>query len=149
MSTNFESPTSHAPTQGPDASPATSSPMSPAPAMVSAAGRPVDRETFAIGVLAVTAAVMFVGLMLSWGPPRTALAIGQNASGGDWLMLTQQVTNQQEAVWVIDAASERIIVFGYDFSRRSLLPLDGFDLRNLPQRDQPAGTPAPGGRRRP
>ena len=103
----------------------------------------VDRESFTIGVLGIPAALLFVGLMLTWGKPQRAYAIGQNASGGDFVMLTQQFTNTQESLILIDAAAERLIVYGYDYSRRVLLPVDGFDLRNLQKRPeaQPPSTP--------
>lgn len=111
------------------------------------ATRPVDRETFTMGVLGVTAVLLFVGLMLSWGQPQRAYAIGQNASGGDFVMLTQQFTNMQESLIVIDAAAERLIVYGYDYSRRTLMPMDGFDLRNLQKRPEAVQTPPPNRRR--
>lgn len=108
----------------------------------------LDRQTFTIGVLVLTAAVLLVGLLATPGRPQRAFAIGQNASGGDFLMLTQQLTNSQEALVVIDAAADRMIVYGFDFSRRTLLPIDGFDLKNLQKRGAPAAAPPPGGSRR-
>jgi hypothetical protein len=94
----------------------------------------VDRRSFFAGVLTITAAVLLVGCFLSLSRPRTAYAIGMNAAGGDYVVVTQQVSESQEAVLVIDAAAERLAAYGYDFSRRVLLPLDGFDLRNLQRR---------------
>ena len=94
----------------------------------------LDRNTFLAGVLSISAAVLAVGCALSLSRPGTAYAIGMNASGGDYVMVTQQVSESQEAVIVIDSAAERMAAYGYDFSRRVLLPLDGFDMRNLQRR---------------
>ncbi len=92
--------------------------------------RPIDEKSLAIGVLAVTACVLFVGLLLVGSQPRAAMAIGQNDSSGDFKMLTQQVSNSTEVLVVIDAASQRMNLYRLDFSRRELqlvqpnIPLD-------------------------
>ncbi|MGE3182102.1 MAG: hypothetical protein AB7N71_10760, partial [Phycisphaerae bacterium] len=98
----------------------------------------LDRQALTIGVLSITAAILFVGVILSLSQPTTAHAIGMNASGGDYVMLTQQLTDSQEAIIIIDSAAEKIAVFGYDFSRKVLIPIDGFDLARL-RRELPPG----------
>lgn len=96
----------------------------------------IDAGTFAIGVLSVTAAVLFVGLLLITSAPPAALAIGTSDRSGDYIMVTQQLTSSQEGVVVIDAATKRMILYAFDFNAKALRVLDGFELNQLrlPQR---------------
>lgn len=90
----------------------------------------LDRQTFAIGVLSVTACVLLVGwLLLAFTPP--AHAVGQLDRGGDYIMLTQQVSSSQEGIVIVDAASKRMIIYAFDFNNKNLVILDGFDLGRL------------------
>jgi len=88
----------------------------------------LDGKTFAIGVLSITACILFVGLLLISMQP--AYAIGQNDRSGDYLILTQQLTNSQEGVIIIDAASRQMTVYALNGSNRQLqvlqqnIPLD-------------------------
>ncbi|TWT46246.1 hypothetical protein RAS1_26950 [Phycisphaerae bacterium RAS1] len=96
----------------------------------------IDTRTFAIGVLSLTAVVLFVGLMLISAAPQPALAIGTSDRAGDYVMITQQLTQSQEGVVIIDAASRRLILYAFDFNAKALRVLDGFELNQLrlPQR---------------
>ncbi len=98
----------------------------------------VDTRTFTIGVLSVTATVLFVGLMMLMMQPPTANAIGMNDRGGDYIMCTQQLTTSQEGLLVIDAAAERMILYAYDFNQRRMQMFDGFELNRLLKRPPPA-----------
>ncbi len=103
-------------------------------------GNQVDGKTFAIGVLSVTACVLFVGLMLVSTPaaaPTAAYAIGQNDRGGDYIMLTQQVSNTNEAVVVIDAAARWMIVYLFDYNDKTLEILERVPLSQLPKPQEP------------
>ena len=89
----------------------------------------IDSKTFAIGVLGVTACILFVGLLLvTMLPP--AYGIGQTDRGGDYIMVTQQLTNSQEGVIIIDAASRQMTMYALNASNRQLhiiqqnIPLD-------------------------
>ena len=93
--------------------------------------RSVDVRTFAIGVLSVTACVLFVGLLLVASQPSPAYGIGQNDRGGDYVMLTQQLTSSNEGLIVVDAAAQKMILYGFDFNRKSLRIVDGFNLERL------------------
>lgn len=79
----------------------------------------LDGKSFAIGILSVTACVLFVGLLLMGNEPA-ARASGQNDRAGDYLMLTHQIDQSVEGVLVIDAAAKMGIVYGYDYNRRSV-----------------------------
>jgi hypothetical protein len=96
--------------------------------------RPVDGQTFAIGVLSVTACVLFVGLLLLMvQPPQPAYAMAMNDRGGDYILCTQQLSTSTEAVIVIDAAAKRMIVYAFDYNNRTLEILEGIPLDRLPR----------------
>jgi hypothetical protein len=54
-----------------------------------------------------------------------------NDRSGDYVMATQQLTSSSEGIIVIDAAAKRMIVYGFDYSRKQLVPLDGFEFSQL------------------
>jgi hypothetical protein len=104
--------------------------------------RPIDNKAFAIGILSVTAAILLVGFVLVTAFPRPALATGQNDRSGDYVMLTQQISNSVEAVIVIDAASQRMCMYGLDLGTKQLRLLQrDFPLDRLPgsQEERPGG----------
>jgi hypothetical protein len=87
----------------------------------------LDGQTFAIGVLALSACVLFVGFMLLVRQP--ALAVGQADRAGDYKMLTQHVATNRELLLVLDAAAKQMITYEFDISQKkleivALLPLD-------------------------
>ncbi len=82
--------------------------------------RPLDTQTFAIGVLSVTACVLLVAFLLVGEAPRPAWASGQGDRGGDYLLSTVQLSESVEAVAVIDAASKLMNVYSYDYNRKSI-----------------------------
>lgn len=104
-------------------------PNQPAPQTPSA-GAVVDGQTFTIGVLSVTACVLLVGFLLVTLMPRTASAIGTSDRGGDYIMVTQQLSNSTEGVVIIDAAAKRMNLYVLDLSSKQLkllqnnIPLD-------------------------
>lgn len=105
---------------------------------------PLDARTFAVGVLSVTACVLLVGILLLSATPRAALATGQMDRAGDYLMLTQQISNSEEAVVVIDAASQRMSLYFLDPNTRKLVAIQqGLPLDTLPtgRRDGGRGRP--------
>ena len=78
----------------------------------------LDRQTFAIGILCITACVLFVGLLLVSQQP--VLAMGMNDRGGDYIMCTQQIAANSEAVVVIDGAAKQMILCQLDFNTRRI-----------------------------
>lgn len=93
----------------------------------------IDGRTFAIGVLSITACILLVGLLLIGMTPKPAYAIGQSDRGGDYIMLTQQLSNSQEGVVIIDAASRQLMMYAFNGSNRQLQVLQGpIDLTTLP-----------------
>lgn len=94
--------------------------------------RPLDGKSLAIGVLAITACVLFVGFVLVLNTPA-AYGIGQLDRGGDYVMLTQQISTSNEGIVVVDAGSNRMVLYGFDFNQKRLTLADGFDLSRLRQ----------------
>ncbi len=115
----------------------------------------IDGKTFGIGVLSITACILFVGLMLlpAPAPVQPAYGIGQNDRGGDYIMVTQQISigsATKEGVVVIDAAAKQLIVYAYDISRKQLDIIAQVPLDQLPKpRPDAAPNQQPPGRRRP
>lgn len=93
--------------------------------------RVLDAKTFAIGVLAVTACVLFVGFLLVTMTPRPAYAIGHLDRNEDYIMLTQQVSNSTEALLIIDAAVKQMNVYGLQ-GQKDLRLLQRIRLDRLP-----------------
>ncbi len=91
----------------------------------------LDAKALAIGVLTITACILFVGLILINQSP--AYAIGMNDRGGDYIMLTQQLSDTTEGIVVIDAAAKQMIVYEYDYNNRSLDILRQVPLDQLPK----------------
>ncbi|MBU0638250.1 MAG: hypothetical protein KKB50_05240 [Planctomycetes bacterium] len=91
----------------------------------------LDGKTFAIGVLSITACILFVGFLLLSLTPPTAHAIGQSDRGGDYIVLTQQLTSSNEGLIILDAASKRMILYGFDYNKKAFAILDGYALDNL------------------
>jgi hypothetical protein len=107
----------------------------------------LDGKTFAIGVLAVTATVLFVGLMLLM--TRPAQAIGLSDKAGDYKMLTQQVSRSKEVVVVLDSAAKRAILYDFDYSNKRLEIAEYIPLDEAPTPPPEAEVQQPQRRRRP
>lgn len=105
----------------------------------------IDPKTFAIGVLSITACILFVGFLLISSTPTPAYAIGQSDRGGDYIMLTQQLTSSNEGLIIIDAASQRLHLYAFDFNRKALVLLDRKPLDRLRGVRQPEGEAPRGG----
>lgn len=87
----------------------------------------LDGKTFAIGVLTVTATVLFVGVLFLI--TRPAYGFGLSDCAGDYKMLTQQISRSKELVVVLDAAAKRAVLYDFDYSNKRLeiakvIPLD-------------------------
>jgi hypothetical protein len=104
----------------------------------------LDVKTFAIGVLSLTACVLFVGFILVCMTPRAALAIGQNDRGGDYIILTQKLSSSQEGIVVIDAASQQMTLYAFNYSRKELeIAQQNIPLRKLPGAREEGGARNP------
>jgi hypothetical protein len=108
----------------------------------------IDGKTFAIGILSVTACILFVGLLFVSQPP--ALGFGMSDRGGDYIMVTQIISNSDETVDIIDAAAKQMVVYRFDYNNKTLNILRNVALDQLPKpgRDREAPARPQGGGRR-
>lgn len=113
--------------------PRTSQTQAPAGSAASAPAAALDRETFTIGLLGVTAVVLFVALVLLAGQPPRALGMGTLDRAGDYILITQQLSNSQEGVVVIDAASKQMNLYALDNTNKQLRVIN----RNIPLEQLP------------
>ncbi|HWL94150.1 MAG TPA: hypothetical protein VNT79_11515 [Phycisphaerae bacterium] len=91
-----------------------------------------DNRNFIIGVLSVTATILFVGLLIVTSTGQNqAMAIGQIDRGGDYILVTGQFTENTELVYVVDAASRRMISYSYETSTRDFVLWDAIDLARI------------------
>lgn len=97
----------------------------------------VDTRTLMMGVLSITACILFVGLMLIVIQPRPAYGIGQLDRAGDYIMLTQQISNSQEVCIIIDTASRQMAMYMYNASNRQIQRLQNIPLSEMPSDKQP------------
>jgi hypothetical protein len=95
----------------------------------------IDGKTFAIGVLSITACILLVGFLLVTMQP--VYGIGETDRGGDYIMLTQQLTNSQEGVIIIDAASRQMTLYALNGSNKQLQILQ----QNIPLDQLPGSRP--------
>ncbi len=106
----------------------------------------IDTRTFAAGVLGITACILFVGLMFLASTP--AGAIGMSDRGGDYIMLTQQLSSTTEGIVVIDAAAKQMIVYGFDYNNKTLEIIRRVPLDQLPKPRERVAPPTTPSRRR-
>jgi hypothetical protein len=95
----------------------------------------IDGKTFAIGVLTVTACILFIGFLLVGNAAiRPAYGFAMNDRGGDYILMTQQLSNSNESLVVIDAAAKRMIVYVFDYNDKALEILTPpVDLSQMPK----------------
>ena len=94
----------------------------------------IDNRSLAIAVLSVTACILLVGLLVVTSLPSTAHAIGQTDRSGDYIMLTMQLTNSQEGVIIVDAASRQMSMYALNGANKRLQLIHGnIDLNTLPK----------------
>jgi hypothetical protein len=107
---------------------------------------PLDAKLFAIGVLSITAGVLFVGFMLVTQQP--AYAIGMSDRSGDYILATQQLSTTSEGIVVVDAAAKRVIIYEFDYNNKVLNILRQIALDQLPKpRESETGPRPPSGRK--
>ena len=92
----------------------------------------LDNRSLTIGVLSITACILFVGLMFIMMQPKPVYGIGQIDRAGDYIMLTQQISNSQEMCVIIDAASRQMALYGYNAPNRQIQMLQNINLSDMP-----------------
>ena len=112
-----------------------------------------SNKNLTIGILSVTAAILFVGLILvnSLAPSAQA-ASGPGSLSGDYMLANGQFKVDEELFYLIDSQSEQMVVYRFDTrTRQAFGPTQSIDLQRLRQ-DVPVDPKAPkprGGYNRP
>lgn len=96
----------------------------------------LDRKTFAIGVLSITAVMLIVGICVVVSLPEPAIAIGQTDRGGDYLMVTSQFNTGTELVFLVDGAVGRMIAYAYNINSRTLQIWDQVEFQRFMRNPQ-------------
>ncbi len=111
----------------------------------------MDSKNFAIGVLSTTAAVLFVGLLVIGTRPTPVFASGVTETAGDYVLTVGTSTiNNEEVLYVINASSNKMIVYHFNSVSKRIETLHGIDFASYKQaKKQGANQRKPGqGRRR-
>lgn len=108
----------------------------------------MNSKDLAIGVLSTTACILLVGLMVIHSRPEAAWASGMGDTGGDYKVLTGEMFDQEEYLYVIDTASAALGVYRYNMTTSQIEYKDGGALARFFEQGQ-AASPKPSGRGRP
>lgn len=75
----------------------------------------MNGKDFAIGILSVTAVILLTGLIIVHALlPQSAMAFGQNAAAGDYLVTTSQLNDRTELVVIVNTDTEQLNVYFFD-----------------------------------
>ena len=109
----------------------------------------MDARNFAVGVLSTTATILLVGVVLLYSRPDAVRAEGMTTSGGNYVVTVGSLTKgDEELVYVLDTAADKMLVFRFDANRRQIEIVQGVDLAEAlrtatPPGQQPAGATPP------
>jgi hypothetical protein len=117
------------------------------------AGGLMDSKNFAIGILSTTAVILLIGVLLLSTRSEPAWASGMTSEGGGYILTVgTDPSEDEELVYVIDAPSEKLIVYRFNAGRGRIDIVQGIDLAELTAGQNPPAQPSgpkPGyGRRR-
>ncbi len=91
----------------------------------------MDSKNFTIGILSTTAVILFVGLIIISTQPEPAYASGMGDRGGDYIMLTGSMWEQEELLYVINTADEKMITYRYDMMANQIVPTATQNLKRF------------------
>ena len=74
----------------------------------------MNSKDLTIAALSTTAVILLVGLLLVQSQPTPVYASGMGDSGGDYIVLSGELSDQQEILYVIDTAQNRMLTYRYD-----------------------------------
>jgi len=104
----------------------------------------MDSKNFAIGVLSTTATILLVGVILLYSRTDIVRADGMTASGGGYVVTVGNLTwNDEELVYVIDATTDKMIVYRFDGNRRQIELVQGIDFSEMKRASTPADPQRP------
>ena len=92
----------------------------------------MDSRNFAIGVLSTTATILLVGVILVHSRSNEAIADGMTSSGGGYIVTVGNLTqHDEELVYLVDGATDKMVVYRFDGNRRQIELVQGVDLAEL------------------
>lgn len=83
-----------------------------------------NQQNLAIGLLSLTAVVLFCTLVLVGRQP--AYAASGPDMGGDYKLISGSIAGSQDYLAIIDGTQMRMVVLTYDPSRKRMRPVVGF-----------------------
>jgi len=107
----------------------------------------LDPRTYAIGVLTITAVVLFVGFLLVIQQPAQALSSMDHAA--DYKLLTQHISSTKELLIVVDSAAKQALIYDFDYSTKRLEIAADIPLDLMPKPAPPDQERERSGRRKP
>ena len=107
----------------------------------------MDSKDLAIGVLSTTAVILFVGVVLLQTAPQPVYASGMGAAGGDYMVLSGSLFDQQELLYVIDTAQNRLLTYRFNMNAGRIERVGG-ELLDDYFNVRPDTKPPPKGRKR-
>jgi hypothetical protein len=94
----------------------------------------MQSKDFTIGVLSITAVILLTGFILIDAlAPSPAVAAGQSAITGDYIISTGQLDDITDLVYVLDSGAQRMNVYGYDVLANNLELIQQIDVRQRQQ----------------
>ena len=96
----------------------------------------LDKKTFAIGILSLSAVALLVANLIHVPPAKAAMAIKDR----DYQAVTAHVSKGGEALYLTDNRTGKMAVFVYDPNRRAVVPIAAGAIGNAF-----AAAPGPGG----
>lgn len=104
----------------------------------------MNSKDFAIGLLSVTAAILFTGIVLIQAlAPQPAIASGQSVSIGQYVVTTSRPDEVSEMIWILDTNALRMNSYVLNPQTNVLEIVNSMALRDLAQ-----AQPGPQGRPR-
>lgn len=91
----------------------------------------MNSKDLAIGVLSTTAVVMLVGLIILNAQPQPAYASGMGDRGGDYIVVTGALWEQEELVYVFNTAENKMMVYRYDAQHNQIVARGPADMSRL------------------
>ncbi|MCB9851061.1 MAG: hypothetical protein H6817_10210 [Phycisphaerales bacterium] len=91
----------------------------------------MNSKNLAIGVLSITAVILFVGIILVNVQPNAAVASNVSSYGGDFTITVGRVTRDTEILYVLDNTTQRLLAYGIDRRSGAVNILDKADLSTV------------------
>lgn len=97
----------------------------------------LNGRDFAIGVLSVTAVVLFTGLLILQSvSPQPAYGSGQGATSGDYVFSTARLDDTTEVVFAVDTVAQQMNMYAFIPAAGNVQLVQQFDLRALDRANQ-------------